>query len=58
LFELKNSTKIRRRLAGRQMICIAMIVNDYATPETTRTAGFSAFNVRSYTMRAAKKALP
>jgi len=35
------------------MICLAMIVNDYTMPETTRTTGFSVFNVRSGTMRRA-----
>jgi hypothetical protein len=39
------------------MVCIAMTVNDYAMPETTRTTGFNAFNVRSDTMRRAKEAL-
>lgn len=35
------------------MICIVMIVNDYIMPETTRTTGLSAFDVRSGTMRRA-----
>jgi len=33
------------------MKCIAMFVNDFTMPETTRTTGFRVFNVRSDTMR-------
>jgi len=35
------------------MMCIAMIVNDYTMPETKKTAGFTAFTVRSNTIRRA-----